>query len=163
MNLPHDWLHVQFFYIIGFFKKKICSNFHFPIGDDSSPEWTDKKIQHSQSTEDPERRIELQFFDKNIPVFDLDDLLKASAEVLGKRKLGTTYRANLESGAVVAIKRVKYMNSLSKKEFIQQMQLLGKMSHKNLVHIIFFYYSKEEKLIVYENVADGSLFELLHG
>ncbi|KAF9683741.1 hypothetical protein SADUNF_Sadunf04G0045900 [Salix dunnii] len=131
-------------------------------GDDSSPEWTDKKMQHSQSTEDPERRIELQFFDKNIPVFDLDDLLRASAEVLGKGKHGTTYRANLESGAVVAVKRVNYMNSLSKKEFIQQMQQLGKMSHKNLVHIISFYYSKEEKLIVYENVADGSLFELLH-
>ncbi|KAG5247138.1 inactive receptor kinase [Salix suchowensis] len=131
-------------------------------GEDGSPEWTDKKMQHSQSTEDPERRIELQFFDKNIPVFDLDDLLRASAEVLGKGKLGPTYRANLESGAAVAVKRVKYMNSLSKKEFIQQMQLLGKMSHRNLVHIISFYYSKEEKLIVYEFVEDGSLFELLH-
>ncbi|XP_011035435.1 PREDICTED: probable inactive receptor kinase At2g26730 isoform X2 [Populus euphratica] len=131
-------------------------------GDDSSPEWTDKKMPHSQGTEDPERRIELQFFDKNIPVFDLDDLLRASAEVLGKGKLGTTYSANLESGAVVAVKRVKYMNSLSKKEFIQQMLLLGRMRHENLVHIISFYYSKQEKLIVYEFVPDGSLFELLH-
>uniref|UniRef100_A0A3N7ES22 Protein kinase domain-containing protein n=1 Tax=Populus trichocarpa TaxID=3694 RepID=A0A3N7ES22_POPTR len=131
-------------------------------GDDSSPEWTDKKMPHSQSTEDPERRIELQFFDKNIPVFDLDDLLRASAEVLGKGKLGTTYSANLESGAVVAVKRVMYMNSLSKKEFIQQMLLLGRMRHENLVHIISFYYSKQEKLIVYEFVPDGSLFELLH-
>ncbi|XP_024455049.2 probable inactive receptor kinase At2g26730 isoform X1 [Populus trichocarpa] len=131
-------------------------------GGDSSPEWTDKKMPHSQSTEDPERRIELQFFDKNIPVFDLDDLLRASAEVLGKGKLGTTYSANLESGAVVAVKRVMYMNSLSKKEFIQQMLLLGRMRHENLVHIISFYYSKQEKLIVYEFVPDGSLFELLH-
>lgn len=131
-------------------------------GDDSSPEGTDKKMPHSQSTEDPERRIELQFFDKNIPVFDLDDLLRASAEVLGKGKLGTTFSANLESGAVVAVKRVKYMNSLSKKEFIQQMLLLGRMRHENLVHIISFHYSKQEKLIVYEFVPDGSLFELLH-
>ncbi|KAJ6935826.1 hypothetical protein NC652_010761 [Populus alba x Populus x berolinensis] len=131
-------------------------------GDDSSPEGTDKKMPHSQSTEDPERRIELPFFDKNIPVFDLDDLLRASAEVLGKGKLGTTYSANLESGAVVAVKTVKYMNSLSKKEFIQQMLLLGRMRHENLVHIISFHYSKQEKLIVYEFVPDGSLFELLH-
>lgn len=120
-------------------------------------------MQRSQSTEDPERTVELQFFDKNIPLFDLDDLLRASAEVLGKGKLGTTYRANLESGAVVAVKRVKYMNSLSKKEFIQQMQLLGNFRHENLVQIISFYYSKEEKLIVYEFVPDGSLFDLLHG
>ncbi|CAK7338647.1 unnamed protein product [Dovyalis caffra] len=133
-----------------------------PAGNDDSPGWTDKKMQHSVSTEDPERRVDLQFFDKNIPVFDLDDLLRASANVLGKGNFGTTYKANLESGTVVAVKRVKYMNNLSKKEFLQQMQLLGKMRHENLVQIISFYYSKEEKLIVYEFVPDGSLFELLH-
>ncbi|KAL9381595.1 hypothetical protein Peur_027252 [Populus x canadensis] len=131
-------------------------------GEDGSSEWTDKKTAYSRSAEDPERSVELQFFDKNIPVFDLDDLLRASAEVLGKGKLGTTYKANLESGAVISVKRVEYMDSLSKKEFIQQMQLLGKMRHENLVQIISFYYSKKEKLIVYEFVPGGSLFELLH-
>ncbi|KAJ6684041.1 hypothetical protein OIU85_007709 [Salix viminalis] len=123
-------------------------------GEDGSSEWTDKKMAHSRSTEDPERSVELQFFDLNVPVFDLDDLLRASAEVLGKGELGTTYKANLESGAVFSVKRVKYMDSLSKKEFIQRMQLLGKMRHENLVQIISFYYSKEEKLIVYEFVPE---------
>ncbi|KAJ6369378.1 hypothetical protein OIU76_027753 [Salix suchowensis] len=66
-------------------------------GEDGSSEWTDKKMAHSRSTEDPERSVELQFFDLNVPVFDLDDLLRASAEVLGKGELGTTYKANLES------------------------------------------------------------------
>ncbi|XP_011046105.1 PREDICTED: probable inactive receptor kinase At2g26730 [Populus euphratica] len=131
-------------------------------GEDGSSEWTDKKPAYSRSAEDRERSVELQFFDKNIPVFDLDDLLRASAEVLGKGKLGTTYKANLESGAVISVKRVEYMDSLSKKEFIRQMQLLGKMRHENLVQIISSYYSKEEKLIVYEFVPGGSLFELLH-
>lgn len=55
------------------------------------------------------------------------------------------------------------MNGLSKKEFIQQMQLLGKIKHENLVKIISFYYSKVEKLIIYEFVPDGNLFDLLHG
>lgn len=113
--------------------------------------------------EDPERRVELEFFDKTISVFDLDDLLRASAEVLGKGKVGSTYKATLESGAVVAVKRVKNMNALSKKEFVQQMQLLGKFKHENLVKIVSFYYSKEEKLIIYEFLPNGSLFDLLHG
>lgn len=112
---------------------------------------------------DPERTVELQFFDRETPVFDLDDLLRASAELLGKGKLGTTYKAMLESGLVVAVKRLKNMNGLSKKEFIQQMQLLGKMRYENLVEIISFYYSKEEKLVIYEYLPHGSLFELLHG
>ncbi|KAI9173846.1 hypothetical protein LWI28_007469 [Acer negundo] len=78
---------------------------------DGSPELSEnKKMPNSRSSDDLERVVELQFFDKNIPVFDLDDLLRASAVVLGKGKLGTTYKATLESGSVVAVKRIKNMN-----------------------------------------------------
>ncbi|XP_022715474.1 probable leucine-rich repeat receptor-like protein kinase At1g68400 [Durio zibethinus] len=122
----------------------------------------EKKMSPSPRAEDPERTAELEFFDKNIPVFDLDDLLRASAEVVGKGKFSTTYKATLESGLVVAVKRVKDMNGLSKKEFIQQMHLLGKLRHENLAQIISFYNSKEEKLIIYEFIPNGNLFELLH-
>lgn len=122
-----------------------------------------KRSYWSESTEDPEKALDLIFFEKDMSVFDMDDLLRASAEVLGKGKLSTTYKAILESGSVVAVKRLKQMNSLSKKEFTQQMQLLGKLRHENLVEMMSFYYSKEEKLIVYEYVPQGDLFELLHG
>ncbi|XWS60789.1 hypothetical protein CRYUN_Cryun07bG0067400 [Craigia yunnanensis] len=129
---------------------------------DASIGLADKKMRPSQRKGDPEGTVELEFFDKNILAFDLDDLLRASAEILGKGKLSTTYKATLESGLVVTVKRVKDMNGLSKKEFIQQMQLLGKLRHENLAPIISFYNSKEEKLIIYEFVPNGNLFELLH-
>ncbi|KAF3438420.1 hypothetical protein FNV43_RR21182 [Rhamnella rubrinervis] len=117
-----------------------------------------------ESIEDIQRnQNQLEFFEEQMSGgFDLDDLLRASAQMLGKGKLGTTYKAILESGTTVAVKRLKNMNGLSKKEFIQQMQLLGRMRHENLVQIISFYYSKEEKLIISEFVPNGSLFELLH-
>ncbi|KAH0762356.1 hypothetical protein KY290_018429 [Solanum tuberosum] len=121
-----------------------------------------KRSYWSKSTEDPEKTLDLIFFEKDMSVFDMDDLLRASAEVLGKGKLSTTYKAILESGSVVAVKRLKEMNSLSKKEFTQQVQLLGKLKHENLVEMLSFYYSKEEKLIVYEYVPQGDLFGLLH-
>ncbi|RVW25936.1 putative leucine-rich repeat receptor-like protein kinase [Vitis vinifera] len=129
---------------------------------EGSVEWAEKRRHSWESRGDPERTVALEFFDKDIPVFDLDDLLRASAEVMGKGKLGTTYKATLESGSAVAVKRLKDLNGLSKKEFVQQMQLLGKTRHENLVEIVSFYYSKEEKLVVYEFVPHGSLFELLH-
>ncbi|KAA8533383.1 hypothetical protein F0562_033084 [Nyssa sinensis] len=132
-----------------------------PSGE-SNGEEAKRKPHWSESREDPERTVELEFLDKETPVFDLDDLLRASAEVMGKGKLGTTYRATLDSGPVVAVKRLKEMNILSKKDFVQQLQLLGKMKHENLVQIISFYYSKEEKLVVHEFVPHGNLFELLH-
>ncbi|KAG8378588.1 hypothetical protein BUALT_Bualt07G0001200 [Buddleja alternifolia] len=113
-------------------------------------------------SDDPERvSAELEFMEK--PFFELDDLLRAAAQVLGKGKLGTTYKAMLECGSVVAVKRLKEMNtSLSKKEFVQQMRLLGNVKHENLAEIISFYHSKDEKLIIYEYVPDASLFTLLH-
>nr|KYP61713.1 putative inactive receptor kinase At2g26730 family [Cajanus cajan] len=95
-------------------------------------------------------------------VFDLDDLLRASAEVLGRGNLGITYKATLETGSVVAVKRLNHVNELSKREFLQQMQLLGQMKHENLVEIVSFYYSEEQKLVIYEFTSDGSLFEFLH-
>lgn len=103
----------------------------------------------------------MEFLDR--PFFDLDDLLRAAAQVLGMGKVGTTYKALLESGSTVAVKRLKEMNALSKKEFAQQLHLLGQLKHENLVEIISFYHSREEKLIIYDYVPEGSLFTLLHG
>ncbi|PIN10616.1 Serine/threonine protein kinase [Handroanthus impetiginosus] len=119
-----------------------------------------KQSQWSESTNDPEGTLQLEFLDK--PFFDLDDLLRAAAEVIGRGKLGTTYKTMLECGSVVAVKRLKETNALSRKEFVQQMHLLGNAKHENLAEIISFYNSKEEKLIIYEYVPDGSLFSLLH-
>ncbi|KAI5330665.1 hypothetical protein L3X38_030063 [Prunus dulcis] len=130
---------------------------------DGTSGWAQTKMPHLESLGDPENRVELDFFDKEMPAaFDLDDLLRASAQVLGKGKLGTTYKVTLESGPVVVVKRVKNMNELSKKEFTQQMQLLGNMRHENLVQILSFYYSKEEKLVISKFESSGTLFELLH-
>ena len=39
--------------------------------------------------------------------FDLEDLLRASAEVLGKGGLGTSYKAVLEEGTTVVVKRLR--------------------------------------------------------
>ncbi|KAG4991805.1 hypothetical protein JHK87_025262 [Glycine soja] len=124
--------------------------------------WAKKMVSYAGNGDASERLGRLEFSNKKLPVFDLDDLLRASAEVLGRGNLGITYKATLETGTVVAVKRLNHMNEVSKKEFIQQMQLLGQMKHENLVEIISFYFSEEQKLIIYEFTSDGTLFELLH-
>lgn len=99
----------------------------------------------------------------NVPrVYDLEDLLRASAEVLGKGTFGTTYKAVLETGPVVAVKRLKDAN-LPEREFRDKVGELGSMQSADLVPIEAYYYSKDEKLIVYEYVSMGSLSSLLHG
>jgi hypothetical protein len=125
--------------------------------------WAKKMVYNAGNSEDSEKLGQLEFCNKKFQVFDMDDLLRASAEVLGRGDFGVTYKATLETGNTVAVKRLSYINELNKREFIQQMQLLGELKHENLVEIISFYHSEDQKLVIYELVSDGTLFELLHG
>ncbi|OVA06529.1 Protein kinase domain [Macleaya cordata] len=107
-------------------------------------------------------RNKLVFLDGGIYSFDLEDLLRASAEVLGKGSVGTSYKAVLEEGTTVVVKRLKDV-VVTKKEFEMQMEVLGKVKHENVVPLRAFYFSKDEKLLVYDFMAAGSLSALLHG
>ncbi|KAL2487257.1 Leucine-rich repeat receptor-like protein kinase PXC1 [Abeliophyllum distichum] len=104
----------------------------------------------------------LVFFDRKNQ-FELEDLLRASAEMLGKGSLGSVYKAVLDDGFVVAVKRLKDANPCSRKEFEQYMDVIGKLKHPNIVRFRAYYYAKEEKLLVYDYLPNGSLHYLLHG
>ncbi|XP_058108280.1 probable inactive receptor kinase At1g48480 [Magnolia sinica] len=95
-------------------------------------------------------------------VFDLEDLLRASAEVLGKGTFGTAYKAVLEVGTIVAVKRLKDVG-IPEREFRDKIEAVGSMDHQNLVPLKAYYFSKDEKLLVYDYMPMGSLSALLHG
>ena len=88
--------------------------------------------------------------------------MRASAEVLGKGSVGTSYKAVLEEGTTVVVKRLKDV-VVTKKEFETQMEVLGNIKHENVVPLRAFYFSKDEKLLVYDYMSAGSLSALLHG
>ncbi|XP_073276676.1 leucine-rich repeat receptor-like protein kinase PXC1 [Primulina huaijiensis] len=104
----------------------------------------------------------LVFFDRK-KQFELEDLLRASAEMLGKGSLGTVYKAVLDDGCIVAVKRLKDANPCARKEFEQYMDVIGKIRHPNIVRFRAYYYAREEKLLVYDYLPNGSLHSLLHG
>ncbi|RWV87762.1 hypothetical protein GW17_00050210 [Ensete ventricosum] len=95
--------------------------------------------------------------------FDLEDLLRASAEVLGKGSVGTSYKAVLEEGTIVVVKRLKDV-AVSRREFEEHVRTLGQLERMdNLLPLRAYYYSKNEKLIVLDYLPVGSLSSLLHG
>nr|AAC67207.1 putative receptor-like protein kinase [Arabidopsis thaliana] len=95
--------------------------------------------------------------------FELQDLLKASAEILGSGCFGASYKTLLSNGSVMVVKRFKHMNSAGIDEFQEHMKRLGRLNHENLLPIVAYYYKKEEKLFVSDFVANGSLAAHLHG
>jgi len=122
-----------------------------------------EKMDFSGGAQTPEmERSKLVFFDRK-KQFELEDLLRASAEMLGKGSFGTAYKAVLDDGCVVAVKRLKDVNPSGKKEFDQHMELIGKLRHPHIVRLRAYYYAKEEKLLVYDYLPNGSLYSLLHG
>ncbi|KAK6135223.1 hypothetical protein DH2020_031031 [Rehmannia glutinosa] len=104
----------------------------------------------------------ITFFEGCNLVFDLEDLLRASAEVLGKGTFGTTYKAALEDATTVAVKRLREV-IVGKKDFEQQMEVVGNIRHENVAPLRAYYYSKDEKLMVYDYYNQGSVSALLHG
>lgn len=124
----------------------------------------------SQKTEKSTKRLGSQhqdgdgkivFFEGCNLIFDLEDLLRASAEVLGKGTFGTTYKAALEDATTVAVKRLKEV-IVGRKDFEQQMEVVGNIRHDNVALLRAYYYSKDEKLMVYDFYNQGSVSVLLH-
>lgn len=63
----------------------------------------------------------------------------------------------------MVVKRFRQMNKVGKGEFHDHMRRLGSLSHPNVLPLVAFYYTKEEKLLISDLVQNGSLACHLHG
>lgn len=91
----------------------------------------------------------------------VNDLLKSSAELLGKGSVGTTYKVEMDGGDVVVVKRVRERRR--KKEVSGWLRMVGGLRHSNIVNLRAYHNSKDEMLLVYDYLPNGSLHSLLHG
>ncbi|KAL0308337.1 UNVERIFIED_CONTAM: Pollen receptor-like kinase [Sesamum radiatum] len=88
----------------------------------TSPE----KPSHAKKSEP---NVKITFLKEERDKFDMSDLLRASAEVLGSGVFGSTYKAALGDGQMMVVKRFKHMNNVNKEEFHEHMRRLGRLSH----------------------------------
>ncbi|XP_073038600.1 probable inactive receptor kinase At5g67200 isoform X2 [Primulina eburnea] len=97
--------------------------------------------------------------------YTIDQLMRASAELLGRGTLGTTYKAVMASQFIVSVKRLDACKTAitSGDEFEQHMEVVGMLRHPNLVPMRAYFQAKQERLIIYDYHPNGSLFNLIHG
>ncbi|CAI0398018.1 unnamed protein product [Linum tenue] len=96
-------------------------------------------------------------------MFTADDLLCATAEIMGKSTYGTVYKATLEDGSQVAVKRLREKITKGQREFEAEVNVLGKIRHPNLLALRAYYLGpKGEKLLVFDYMPKGSLTTFLH-
>ncbi|CAA7053800.1 unnamed protein product [Microthlaspi erraticum] len=147
------------FIMITCFGKASCSGKLRKRDSSSSPPSRDQNTEEGGSGNGNGKII---FFGGRNHSFDLDDLLSSSAEVIGKGAFGTTYKVTMEDMSTVVVKRLKEV-VVGRREFEQQMELIGMIRHGNVAELKAYYYSKDDKLAVYSYYTHGSLFEMLHG
>lgn len=97
---------------------------------------------------------------------ELEDLLRASAYVIGKSRSGIVYRvvAAGSSSTVVAVRRLSDGNATWRfKDFVNEVETIGRINHPNIIRLRAYYYAEDEKLLITDFISNGSLYSALHG
>ncbi|KAJ0098697.1 hypothetical protein Patl1_21408 [Pistacia atlantica] len=95
--------------------------------------------------------------------FDLERLLIASAFLLGKSRIGIVYKVVMNNGPTVAVRRLGHGGWQRFKEFQTEVEAIGKIRHPNIVSLRAYFWSVEEKLLIYDYIPNGDLATTLHG
>ncbi|KAI8537127.1 hypothetical protein RHMOL_Rhmol09G0001500 [Rhododendron molle] len=81
--------------------------------------------------------------------------------VIGIGKCATLYKAAIGNGNFLTVKRFRDFPRIEQK-FMCEIMTNGRLKHRNLVSLLGFCKEKEEKLLVYNYMANGSLYDWLH-
>ncbi|XP_047975947.1 cysteine-rich receptor-like protein kinase 44 [Salvia hispanica] len=95
-------------------------------------------------------------------LYDYEELVVAtdnfsSRNKLGQGGFGAVYKGKLRSGLHIAVKRLSENSTQGELEFKNEVVLMAKLEHRNLVRLLGFSVQGSERLLVYEFVQNGSL------
>ncbi|XP_062082966.1 G-type lectin S-receptor-like serine/threonine-protein kinase At4g27290 isoform X1 [Humulus lupulus] len=105
---------------------------------------------------------ESQNDDLELPLFDLHTIDTATNyfsenNKLGEGGFGPVYKGTLEGGQEIAVKRLSMSSGQGVDEFKNEIKLIAKLQHRNLVKIFGYCIDREMKLLIYEYMSNKSL------
>ncbi|CAN6170050.1 unnamed protein product [Urochloa humidicola] len=98
----------------------------------------------------------------DLPLMDLASILAATdnfskANQLGEGGFGPVYKGVLSCGSEIAVKRLSARSRQGAAEFRNEVELIAKLQHRNLVRLLGWCAERDEKLLVYEYLPNRSL------
>ncbi|XP_056172045.1 G-type lectin S-receptor-like serine/threonine-protein kinase At1g61370 isoform X2 [Syzygium oleosum] len=97
-----------------------------------------------------------------LTLFSFDSLLLATnnfntGNKLGQGGFGPVYKGKLNDGKEIAVKRLSSSSAQGVEEFKNEILLISKLQHRNLVRLLGCCAEGEEKILVYEYLSNKSL------
>ncbi|WOL03431.1 hypothetical protein Cni_G12151 [Canna indica] len=100
-----------------------------------------------------------------IPKYSYRDLQKATRNfntLIGQGAFGPVYKAQMPTGETVAVKVLSTNSKQGEKEFQMEVLLLARLHHRNLVNLVGYCAEKNQHMLIYVYMTNGSLASHLY-
>ncbi|KAF8411260.1 hypothetical protein HHK36_003807 [Tetracentron sinense] len=102
------------------------------------------------------------YLESEIPFFNFENMVIATdnfdgANKLGQGGFGPVYKGKLLDGREIAVKRLSRSSGQGIEEFKNEVAVISKLQHRNLVRLIGYCTEREEKMLIYEYMPNKSL------
>ncbi|XP_045826098.1 receptor-like serine/threonine-protein kinase SD1-8 isoform X2 [Trifolium pratense] len=117
-------------------------------------------------TSNREQSSETNMDDLELPFFDFNTIIMATNNFseqnkLGQGGFGIVYKGRLLEGKEIAVKRLSKNSGQGVEEFKNEVKLIVKLQHRNLVRLLGCSFQMDEKVLVYEYMENRSLDAIL--
>uniref|UniRef100_A0A2N9GGZ5 Uncharacterized protein n=1 Tax=Fagus sylvatica TaxID=28930 RepID=A0A2N9GGZ5_FAGSY len=113
------------------------------------------KQKPESESEDEIRSVQFLQLDFGTIKVATDDF--SDANKLGQGGFGVVYKGKLSNGQVIAVKRLSKDSGQGHLEFKNEVLLVAKLQHRNLVRLLGFCLEGNERILIYEFVPNASL------
>ncbi|KAJ6890444.1 cysteine-rich receptor-like protein kinase 26 [Populus alba x Populus x berolinensis] len=121
--------------------------------------WRRRMKQKVENDDDEMRMLESLEFNFSTLRIATDEF--SNDNKLGQGGFGSVYKGVLPNGQEIAVKRLSGCSSQGEVEFKNEILLLAKLQHRNLVSLVGFCSEGQERILVYEFLGNGSLDKII--